>query len=99
MFEFTDVISFFGGMLRFLGMFVFGLSAGWFTWRAYREPERDWQLQAAAYLGFLLLSAFVIRYASAGSTGGFLLSAAGTLLYLGLRDEGIFKTKSPSEEA
>jgi len=99
MIEFTDVISFFGGMLRFLGMLVFGLSTGWFTWRAYREPARDWQLQAAAYLGFLLLSAFVIRSASAGSAGGFLLSAAGTLLYLGLRDEGIFKTKSPSEEA
>ena len=96
--EFAKFISLFGGMLRFLAMFVFGLCAGWFTWRTFREPERKWQLQAAAYLGFLLISAFVIRFAPAGSTGGFLLGAAGTLLFLGLREEGIFKSKTPSDD-
>ena len=96
--EFANFISFFGGMLRFLGMFVFGLSAGWFTWRTFREPERSWQLQAAAYLGFFLLSAFVIRFSPAGSTGGFLLGAAGTLLFRGLRNEGVLKTKTPPDD-
>ncbi|MBE9524587.1 MAG: hypothetical protein IMY76_05775 [Chloroflexi bacterium] len=97
--EFANIISFFAGMLRFLAMFLFGLSVGWFTWRTFRESERGWQLQAAAYLGFLFLGAFVIRFSSAGSTGGFLLGAAGTLLILGLSDEGVFKSKTPSDDA
>ncbi len=97
--EVGNVISFFGSLLRLFGMFVFGLGTGWFTWRTFLQPKQDWRLQAAAFLGFLFFSAFVIRFSPAGSTGGFLLGAAGTLLFFGLRAEGIFKTKPPSEDA
>jgi len=98
MFEFGDLLTYTGWGIRFVGMFVFGVCIGWFSWRIYSEPEQDWKLQAVAYLGFLLFSAAVIRFMAAGSTGVFLLSAAGTLLFFGLRSEGIFKRKDSADE-
>ncbi|MEN8171541.1 MAG: hypothetical protein ABFS03_01530 [Chloroflexota bacterium] len=98
MFGFGDVVTYLGWGLRLVGMFFFGVSVGWFSWRTFTEPERDWKIQAVAYLGFLLFAGIVLRYASAGSIGVFLFSSAVTLLFLGLRSEGVFNRNKNSDE-
>jgi hypothetical protein len=83
MFEFSNLLTFLGGSLRLVGLFVFGVSTGWFTLYAFRQPERKWQLQVAVFLGFMLFSALTLRFTSAGSAGAFVLGAGGALLYWG----------------
>jgi hypothetical protein len=83
MFEFSNLFSFMSGILRLVGLLVFGVSAGWFTLYAFRQPERKWQLQVAVFLGFLLFSALTLRFTSAGSAGAFVLGAGGAVLYWG----------------
>jgi hypothetical protein len=83
MFNFIDLVSFLGVLLRLAGLLVFGVAAGWFTLFTFRQPEGKWQLQAAAYLGFVTLSALIIGLVSPGGVGAYALGAGVTLLYLG----------------
>jgi len=90
MYDFFSLMSFLGGILRIIGLFVFGIAVGWFTLFAFRYPERKWQFQIAAYLGFLLFTALTLQFASPGGSGAFVLGAGSTLLYLGTKkDQGI----------
>jgi len=91
MFDFCDLVWFVGGLFQMLGLLVFGVAAAWFTLYAFRQPERRWQLQIAVFLGFLFFTALMLRYASTGGAGGFMLGAGGALLFLGLRGEGEFE--------
>lgn len=87
--EFIDFTSFIGGILRLLGLFVFGISTGWFTLYAFRRPEPKWQLQVSVFLGFLFFTALTLRFTSAGSAGAFVLGAGGALLYWGMGKESV----------
>ena len=53
---FFELVTFFGGILRLVGLLVFGITVGWFTWTTFNQPERKWQLQTTVYLGFLLFT-------------------------------------------
>ena len=81
--NFIDLVSFLGVLLRLAGLVVFGVAAGWFTLFTFRQPEGKWQLQAAAYLGFVTLSALIFGLVSPGGAGAYALGAGVTLLYLG----------------
>lgn len=83
MFDFYDMVSFLGVLLRLAGLLVFGVAAGWFTLFTFRQPEAKWPLQAAAYLGFVVLSALIIGLVAPGGAGAYALGAGVTLLYLG----------------
>lgn len=83
MFDFNDLISFLGVLLRLAGLLVFGVAAGWFTLFTFRQPEGKWQLQAASYLGLVTLSALIFGLVSPGGAGAYALGAGITLLYLG----------------
>jgi hypothetical protein len=95
MYDFIDFTSFIGGILRLLGLFVFGISTGWFTLYAFRQPEPKWQLQVSVFLGFLFFSVLTLRFTSAGSAGAFVLGAGGALLYWGKGKER--KPEQPTE--
>jgi hypothetical protein len=85
--DFLDVVALIGWIVRFLGLLVFGVAAGWFTFFAFQQPERNWQLQIAVFLGLFLLIALLARFTSAGALGGFALGVGGGLLFWGLRAE------------
>jgi hypothetical protein len=87
MFNFFDLVSFIGGILRVVGLGVFGVAASWFTLHAFQQPERRWQLQTAVFLGFLLFSALTLQFASAGGAGAFVLGAGIALLYWGKKSD------------
>jgi hypothetical protein len=89
MYDFYDFVAFIGGIIRTLGLLVFGIAAGWFTLDAFHQPERKWQLQVAVFLGFFFFSALVIRFASPAGTGMFVLGAGGALLYWGMKKEQV----------
>ena len=93
MFDFFDLVSFLGGILRLIGLALFGVAAGWFSLDAFHQPERKWQLQVAVFLGFLLFTALTLRLASPGGAGAFLLGAGSALLYWGKQRES-----QPEEE-
>ena len=81
--NFFDILTFLGGGLRLIGLLIFGIAVGWFTWIAFNQPERKWQLQIAVYLGFLLFTALTLKFVSPGGSGTYVLGAGITLLYLG----------------
>jgi hypothetical protein len=85
--EFMRVISLFGSLIRLLGLLVFGLSAAWFTLKAFNQPERRWQLQVAVFLGFFALAGLMARFTSPGGTGAFALGAGAGVIIWGLRAE------------
>lgn len=91
--DFYDFFAFIGWIIRFFGLLVFGVAAGWFTLYAFKQPEQCWQLQIAVFLGIFLFTALLAHYSSAGGLGGFALGLGGGLLYWGMRGE-----KSPEEE-
>jgi hypothetical protein len=99
MFNFFDLVSFLGGLLRVLGLALFGVAASWFTLFAFNQPERRWQLQTAVFLGFLLFSGLVLNFVSAGAAGAFLLGAGIALLYWGNKRESAPEEDTETENA
>ncbi|MBC8503431.1 MAG: hypothetical protein ISR58_05480 [Anaerolineales bacterium] len=95
--EFFDVIAFFGWVVRFVGLLVFGIAAGWFTLYAFNNDEGRWQMQIAVFLGIFLFTALLAYYSSAGGLGGFALGLGGGLLYWGMRG-GKLPEEDPDEE-
>lgn len=97
--DFLDVVTFVSWIVRFLGLIVFGLAAGWFTLYAFKQPEGNWQLQIAAFLGLFLLFGLMAWFVSPGALGGFALGVGGALLYWGLRGERSPKEETPEESS
>jgi hypothetical protein len=86
MFNFYDLVSFLGSLLRLAGLAVFGLGLGWFVLKAYQRAEGQWPLQAAVFLGLLAFSAATLAV-SPGAGGAFTLAAGIALLYGGGKKE------------
>jgi hypothetical protein len=99
MFDFFDLTAFLGNILRLIGLLVFGISTGWFTLYAFRQPERKWQLQIAVFLGLLFFTAMTLRFSSAGGAGAFVLGAGGALLYWGQGKGNKLEPPLQTEEA
>ena len=79
------ILELIGYMLRFLGVLVFGVAAGWLAARIVKSDETGWQLLLGMFLG--LLAAFVLLghwVQGGGALGAFGLGAGGGLLIWGL---------------
>ncbi|MFN3742446.1 MAG: hypothetical protein ACK4VW_07225 [Anaerolineales bacterium] len=74
-----------GMLVRFAGLIIFGLAAGWMSLDAYRKES--WQVQIAALLGLFALMGIFVRFATAGALGAFALGAGLGVLFWGLRKE------------
>ncbi len=80
-----DVVELLGYLLRALGALVFGLAAGWLTWKAFQWEGESWQLSVAAFLGLLAAFVLVGRWVDGGAAmGAFGLGAGAGLLIWGL---------------
>lgn len=80
------IFNILGILVRFAGLIVFGLAAGWMSVEAYRKGS--WQVQIAALLGLFALAGIFARFATAGALGAFALGAGIGVLFWGLRKEG-----------
>jgi len=87
MYNFFDLTSFLGSLLRLVGLGLFGLAAGWFSLKAFHKAEQKWPLQVAIYLGFLLFTAVTLAVVSPGAGGAFTLGAGIALFYWGNKKE------------
>jgi len=96
--DFLDVVAFISWIVRFLGLVVFGVAAGWFSLYAFKQPEGRWELQIAVFLGLFLLFGLMARFSSAGALGGFALGVGGSLLFWGLKAEKPPEEDTPEEE-
>ena len=96
--NFLDIVSLISWIVRFLGLVVFGVAAGWFSLYAFKQPEKRWELQIAVFLGLFLLFALMARFTSAGALGGFALGVGGSLLFWGLKADAPPKEDEPEEE-
>ena len=65
------------------GMVVFGVAAGWFTLRAF-QGEQGWQLKAVVFGVFFAFVGWLTRFTAPGALGGFLLGAAGAIIFWGM---------------
>ncbi len=83
MFNFLDLTTFLGNLLRLAGLGLFGFAEGWYSLKAYKDAEAKWPLQIAIYLGFLLFTTLILVMVSPGSGGALTLGAAIALLYWG----------------
>jgi hypothetical protein len=71
----TDLSSFVGFLIRFLGFLVAGLALGRFVLDQFKSVP--WQVQIALVLGLFGLLIGLTTFASAGSAGGFALGLGG----------------------
>ncbi|OQY31099.1 MAG: hypothetical protein B6I38_06330 [Anaerolineaceae bacterium 4572_5.1] len=80
-----DILDILGALLRLIGLLVFGLGLGWLTLEAFRKDS--WQLQTAAFLGFVIAAVGMAKYVSAGSLGMFAAGAGAAMLMWGMKKD------------
>jgi hypothetical protein len=76
----SDVLNILGALIRLVGMLALGFGVARFTLDMYRKGIQTWQLQAAIFLGLVVLIAAMADFTSAASLGGFGLGAGAALL-------------------
>jgi hypothetical protein len=81
---FYDVVGIVGLLVQVLGLFLFGVTTGWFTLYMINQPEKNWQLQSIVFSVFLVFTALLVKYLTPGAFGTFLTGAAGAMIYWGL---------------
>lgn len=81
---FYQIIEILGLFVQILGMFLFGVTAGWFTLHVINQPDKNWQLQSIVYSVFLVFIGLMVRYLTPGALGTFLTGTAGAIFYWGL---------------
>jgi hypothetical protein len=81
---FYDVVGIVGLLVQVLGLFLFGVTTGWFTLYMINQPEKNWQLQSIVFSVFLVFTALLVKYLNPGAFGTFLTGAAGAMIYWGL---------------
>ena len=82
----TDVLNILGALIRLIGMFALGFGIARLALEMYRKGIQSWQLQAAIFLGLVVLIAAMADFTSAASLGGFGLGA-GVALLMGLNSK------------
>jgi len=81
---FYQIIETLGLFIQILGLFLFGVTAGWFTLHVINQPDKNWQLQSIVYSVFLVFIGLMVRYLAPGALGALLVGTAGALFYWGL---------------
>ena len=89
----TDVLDIFGALIRLIGMFTLGFGVARLALEMYRKGIQAWQLQAAIFLGLVVLIAALADFTGAASLGGFGLGA-GVALLMGLNPKKDEKPES-----
>jgi hypothetical protein len=91
----TQLSSFIGTLLRFVGFLVAGLALGRFVLDQFKSVA--WQVQIALALGLFGLLIGLTAFSSAGSAGGFALGLGGayfmTMMPRKTEDEGSKSSK------
>lgn len=85
--EFQEIMILVASVPRFLGMLVFGVSAGWLLIHLLRRHSNVWQVEAVLLVCFFGLAGAMLRFASIGSLGAYTLGAGAALLIWGLRPQ------------
>lgn len=92
----TDLSSFVGFLIRFLGFLVAGLALGRFVLDQFKSVA--WQVQIALALGLFGLLIALTTFSSAGSAGGFALGLGGayfmTMMPRKTEDDSVKSMKS-----
>jgi hypothetical protein len=89
----TDALDIFGALIRLIGMLALGYGVARLALDMYRKGIQTWQLQAAIFLGLVVLIAALADFTSAASLGGFGLGA-GVALLMGLNPKKDEKVES-----
>jgi hypothetical protein len=89
----SDVLNIIGALIRLIGMLALGYGVARLALDMYRKGIQTWQLQAAIFLGFVVLVAAMADFTSAASLGGFGLGA-GVALLMGLNSKKEEKTEA-----
>jgi uncharacterized membrane protein YeaQ/YmgE (transglycosylase-associated protein family) len=81
----NPILEFLGSVIRPFGGLVLGAVIGWVAAAILLDPEREWQLKIAIFLG--LLGAFVTLniYSGLGTTGLFSLGVGVAGIVYGVR--------------
>jgi hypothetical protein len=81
----TQILYVVGTFIRPIGGLVLGVATGWITAMTFMDPDKEWQLKIAIFLG--LLGAFVTLniFSGAGTTGLFAIGVGASIIALGLR--------------
>jgi uncharacterized membrane protein YeaQ/YmgE (transglycosylase-associated protein family) len=81
----NPLLELFGSLVRPLGGLALGIVIGWIAAATMLDPDREWQLKIAIFLG--LLGAFVTLniYSGLGTTGFFALGAGVAGIVYGVR--------------
>jgi hypothetical protein len=79
----NPIINLFGWALRFLGLIVFGLGAGWLTLDTLGKKDAAWQLKAVVVVGLMGFAGAMLRFSNAGAIAGFVLGSGVALLLWG----------------
>ena len=93
--EIVRILALGGYVIRFLGLLLMGLGAGWLVVSALKNEFLTWQTRIAVVLAFAATFAMGVRFLSSGALGGFALGAGVGLLLWGLRKD---KTEEEEEE-
>jgi hypothetical protein len=74
-----------GTLLRPIGGLVLGVAIGWITSLTFMDPDKEWQLKIAVFLG--VLGAFVTLniYSGAGTVALFAFGVGVSIIVLGVR--------------
>jgi hypothetical protein len=79
------IMEFLGYLIRPLGVFVFGIAAGWLTMRVLKMEDEGWQFRLGVFLAFLAAFVLLGHWVPGGGTlGMFGLGAGGAILIWGL---------------
>jgi NhaP-type Na+/H+ or K+/H+ antiporter len=81
----NPLLELLGSLIRPLGGLVLGVVIGWIAAATMLDPDREWQLKIAIFLG--LLGAFVTLniYSGLGTTGFFALGVGVAGIVFGVR--------------
>jgi hypothetical protein len=77
------IINPIGWALRFLGLIVFGLGAGWLTLDTLGKKDAAWQLKAVVVISLMGFAGAMLRFSNAGAIAGFVLGSGVALLLWG----------------
>ncbi len=85
--EIVRILALAGYAMRFLGLLVLGLGAGWLASAAYKKSDSAWRTQAVIIFVFAAITAMIVRFQTSGAVGAYALGAGAALLLWGLRQD------------
>jgi hypothetical protein len=84
MVTFPDVLGYFAALIQFLGLFLFGITSGWFTLDIIKGPDKPWQLTSIVFSIQLVFVAVLVRFLSPAGLGAYLIGLSGAMIFWGM---------------